>query len=128
MRVGALADVPMTLVQVDDCAEAIAFVAERGSDRGEYVVAERVVTFREWFTLAAQAAGRKPPSLWLPDSVLRGVTHASFVMPRLVREGLAMSVGVRWAFRADKAKRELGWRPRPLEQGLRETMEWYRSA
>jgi dihydroflavonol-4-reductase len=48
--------------------------------------------------------------------------------PPLVREGLAMSVGVRWAFSADKARRELGWTPRPFEEGLRETMQWYRGA
>ena len=126
MRVGALAEVPMTLVHVDDCAEALVLVAERGRDQGEYIVAERVITFREWFTLAAQAAERKPPSLWLPDGMLRGVSHASFMMPRLLREGLAMSVGACWAFRSDKARNELGWMPRPLEVGLRETMDFYR--
>lgn len=126
LRVGALAELPMTLVHVDDCAEAIALVAERGKDGEEYVVAERSVTFREWFTVAALAAGRSPPAAWLPDAVVRGFALASRVAPPVVREGIAMSLGVRWAFRADKAKRELGWTPRPLENGLRETMAFYR--
>lgn len=133
MRVGALADVDMTFVHVDDCAEALVLVAERGKDGQEYIVAERSVTFREWFTLAARAAGRKPPAAWLPDLLVRGFAHASAVSslagvaaPALVREGLAMSVGARWAFRGDKARRDLGWSPRPLEEGLRETMQWYR--
>jgi dihydroflavonol-4-reductase len=127
MRVGALANMAMTLVHVDDCAEALALVAERGKDGGEYIVAERSVTFREWFTLAARAAGRKPPSMWLPDAVVRGLSRAAAVAPPVVREGLAMSMDARWAFRGDKARRELGWTPRPLEDGLRETMQWYRS-
>lgn len=135
MRVGALADVNMTFVHVDDCAEALALVAEHGRDGHEYIVAERSVTFREWFTLAARAAGRKPPAAWLPDVLMRGFARAALsslaggaMAPPLVREGLAMSVGARWAFRGDKARRDLGWTPRPLEEGLRETMEWYRSA
>ncbi len=126
MRVGALADLPMTFVHVDDCAEAIALVADKGRDAEEYVIAERSVTFREWFTLAARAAGRKPPGMWLPDALVRGASIASRVAPAVVREGLAMSLGVRWAFRGDKARRELGWRPRSFEEGLRETMAFYR--
>ena len=126
MRVGALADLAMTLVHVDDCAEALALLAERGEDGSEFIVAERSVTFREWFTLAARAAGRSPPSVWLPDALVRGFARVAAVTPPVVREGLAMSVNARWAFRGDKARRELGWKPRPLEQGLRETMQWYR--
>jgi dihydroflavonol-4-reductase len=126
MRVGALADVPMTFVHVDDCAEAIVLLAERADDRDEYVLAERSVTFKEWFTLAALAAGRRPPSVWLPDGVVHGFALASRVLPPVVREGLAMSLGVRWAFRGDKAKRDLDWAPRPFEEGLRETMAFYR--
>jgi dihydroflavonol-4-reductase len=126
MRVGTLADLPMTLVHVDDCAEAVALVAEKGRDAEEYLVAESCVTFREWFTLAARAAGRRPPDVWLPDALLRGASFVAGVGPAVVREGLAMSVGMRWAFRGDKARRELAWRPRPLEEGLRETMAYYR--
>lgn len=125
MRVGALAELPMTFVHVDDCAEAIALVAEKGRDGQEYVVAERSVTFREWFTLAARAAGRRPPDVWLPDALVRGASIASRIAPPVVREGLAMSLGVRWAFRGDKARRELGWAPRGFEEGLRETMAYY---
>ena len=126
MRVGALAGLPMTFVHVDDCAEAVVLVAERGEDGAEFVVAERSVTFREWFTLAARAAGRPPPSVWLPDGLVHGFASASRVMPKVVREGLAMSLGVRWAYRGDKARHELGWSPRPLEEGLRDTMAFYR--
>jgi dihydroflavonol-4-reductase len=126
MRVGALADVPMTFVHVDDCAEAVVLLADRAKDRDEYVLAERSVTFKEWFTLAARAAGRRPPAVWLPDRVVHGFALASRALPSVVREGLAMSVGVRWAFRGDKAKHDLGWTPRSFEEGLRQTMAFYR--
>jgi hypothetical protein len=37
-----------------------------------------------------------------------------------------MSLGAQWAFRADKARRDLGWSARPLDDGLRDTMAFYR--
>ncbi len=33
-------------------------------------------------------------------------------------------LGVSYAGRADKARAELGWRPRPLQTGMLDTFEW----
>lgn len=128
MRVGALGNLPMSFVHVDDCADGLVAIADRGEDGAEYVLAESTCSFREWFTLAARAAGRSPPVAWLPDALVRGAARVGTLGPPLVREGLAMSVGQRWAFRGDRARRELGWSPRPLEAGLGETMRFYRRA
>jgi dihydroflavonol-4-reductase len=126
MPIAALATVRLTLVHVDDCAAGLALVAERGSDRGEYVLGGDVTTFRGWFDAAARAAGRAPPRVWLPDAVVGVAGRAGKLAPPLVREGIAMGLGVDWAYSGEKARRELGWEPRGLEQGLRETMAWYR--
>ena len=32
-----------------------------------------------------------------------------------------------WAYTSAKAERELGYRPRPLREGLAQTMEWLRN-
>ena len=100
-------------------------MAERGNDGDEYILGGTCLTFREWLTLAATVAGRRPPDVWLPDIVVRGLAAASRLTPPLVREELAMSLFAPWAFRADKARRDLGWTPRSLEEGLRETMAFY---
>jgi len=126
VRVGARGAVPVTLLHVDDCAEGLALVAEKGTDGDEHILGDTCVTLREWFTLAATLAGRRPPRAWLPDVMTRGVALASRMAPPRVREGLAMALEGRWAFRADKARRDLGWTPRSLEEGLRETMAFYR--
>jgi dihydroflavonol-4-reductase len=132
MFVGAFSDRELSMVHVDDCAEALVAIAERGRDGEEYIVGERVVTFREWFELLARVSSRRAPSVYLPDWVVQGFGPASArVAPlagfskSLVLEGLAMAE--RWAFSGEKARRELSWRPRSFEDGLRETMAFYRA-
>jgi nucleoside-diphosphate-sugar epimerase len=125
LRICALGAVPVTLLHVDDCVEGLALAAERGTDGDEHILAGACVTVREWLTLAATLAGRPPPRLWLPDMLVRGAAAAARTASPRVSEALAMSRGRGWAFRADKARRDLGWTPRSLEDGLRETMAFY---
>jgi nucleoside-diphosphate-sugar epimerase len=125
LRIAALATVPITLLHVDDGAEGLALVAERGTDGDEHILAGTSVTVREWLTLAATLAGRRPPVVWLPDMAVRSAAAACRAAAPRVSAALATTVGRRWAFRADKAKRDLGWTPRSLEEGLRETMASY---
>lgn len=130
-RVGAFADHEMSMVHVDDCAEGLRLIAEHGEDGAEYILSERVVTFRAWFDVAARAAGRRPPAFFVPDWVVEryGARAAPAVKlagfsPELLREGLAMAG--RWAFSGERARAELGWRPRAFERGVEQTMGWYR--
>jgi nucleoside-diphosphate-sugar epimerase len=120
----------MTMVHVDDCAEGLALVAERGEDGEEYILGESVVTFRGWFDALGRVSQRRAPAVYLPAWLVRGfgplaarAAPLAGFDPALVREGLAMAE--RWAFSGEKARRELGWRPRSLESGLSETMAWY---
>ncbi|HEX3343541.1 MAG TPA: hypothetical protein VHS09_03165, partial [Polyangiaceae bacterium] len=122
VRVGALGSTPVTLLHVDDAAEGLARVAESGADGSEYILGGACVTVREWVTLAATFAGQRPPVAWAPDVLLRGLASGSrWASPR-IREALAMGLGARWAFRGDKARRDLGLSPRALEDGLKETL------
>ena len=36
-----------------------------------------------------------------------------------------MAFGAHWSFSGDKARRELGFVPRPLEDGLRDVARWH---
>jgi nucleoside-diphosphate-sugar epimerase len=126
VRAGALPHVKMTLVHVDDCAAGLVLVAERGEDGREYILADRSVSFREWFELLARVSGRRAPRLYVPDWALDRIAPLLSRASTLLREGLGSSVGQSWEFSGERARRELGFAPRGLEQGLRETMAWYR--
>jgi dihydroflavonol-4-reductase len=122
LRVGARPRMRLACVHVDDCAEGVIAVAERGQDGEEYVLAEASPTLRAWFTAFARAAGQRPPRVYVPDALLDAVAAVAgrLPMPPLLREAAAMSSGAHWTFTGDKARRELGWSPRPFEDTLRD--------
>jgi nucleoside-diphosphate-sugar epimerase len=114
----------MTLVHVDDCAEAAVRLAASGRPGQEMIVAGQVVTFRGWMEALARVSGRPAPRVWLPDFALAPARLAGALHP-LLREGLGM--GLDWAFTAEKARAALGWSPRPLDDGLASVVAWHRS-
>src|SRR5262245_38768441 len=72
----------------------------------EYVIAGQSLTFEAWLAALARVSGREAPRLFLPDWVLRAARPGADALaplfglpPAVVREGLAMSQGVHWAFR-----------------------------
>jgi len=131
--VGALADMTMSLVHVDDCAAGLVRIAEAGHNGEEYILCGDAVTFRRWIEALARVAGRAAPRVWLPDWLLRGTApFARLAAPvaglssSLVREGMAMAEDVHWSFSAEKARRDLAWTSRSLEDGLRTVVAFHR--
>jgi nucleoside-diphosphate-sugar epimerase len=41
---------------------------------------------------------------------------------------IAQATGKQWSFSGEKARRELGWQPRSLEQGMAELRDWFAAA
>ncbi len=110
-------DMRLCFVHVEDCADGVLRVADRGE--GEYVLSAGVLRLGEWL------ARFKSPALAVPDPLLDlGARLAARVparlrersaLVRLLHEAGAMSAGVHWAYDGGRARRELGWSPRALE-------------
>jgi dihydroflavonol-4-reductase len=120
----------MSFVHVDDCADGLVRIAESGRDGEEYILASQTATFRQWFETIAQVTGKRPPRWYLPDFVVYDVGDVvRRAIPgkpgRVLRDAIAMSAGEHWSFSGEKARRELGWDPRSLEQGMIELRDWY---
>jgi len=100
---------------VDDHAEAIALVIERGPSGSTYNVGGRaewqnLALLRRLLAIVAEETGKDPATLE------RLIT---FVKDRPGHDQ-------RYAVDCSKIERELGWKPRhDLESGLRETVRWY---
>lgn len=115
---------------VDDVAEAHVTALEPGKKGERYLLGGPNATLNEVFAIASKRVGRDLSPRRLPFGLARAIGRAMWMwaditgkMPDLTHE----AVGIfekNWAYRSDKAVRELGYRVRPLEEGIRATVDW----
>jgi dihydroflavonol-4-reductase len=125
LRAVVFGDLGMNMVHVDDLAEGIVRAAERGRAGESYVLGGELVRMRDLVAMAAEAGGHGPPRLTVPDRLLRAAAAISRPFRRLIGQDLgelvSASAGVTYWASDAKARRELGYAPRVLQDGLRAT-------
>jgi dihydroflavonol-4-reductase len=121
-------DLGITVAHVDDVADGIVAAYDKGRLGEFYVIAGPAVTQLDIATAVTRIAGKKPPRGNLPPVLIKMAVPFGPLVDRMMglepnlREMIRSAEGVTYWARADKAERELGWRPRGLEQGLRDTL------
>ena len=116
------------LVHVDDVAEGILLAHDRGEVGESYVLGGQIAKMRELVEKVSEIAGRKPPKRELPVGVMKALTPIGPVVGRLMgfppnlRELIRTSDGVTYWATDEKARRELGYAPRDMDTGLRQTL------
>jgi len=132
-RMPAYVDTGLNLVHVDDVAIGHLLALERGKVGDRYILGACNMTLKEIFCAIATLTGRNAPKICLPHWLLFPVACLSEAWARLVsgREPRVPLNGVRLArkrmfFSIEKAKRFLGFNPRPVEEGLRDAVDWFR--
>jgi nucleoside-diphosphate-sugar epimerase len=122
-------DLGICLSHVEDVAAGILLALDRGKVGEAYVLSGPATTMREAIGVVAKVSGRRPPRGTLPTFVLRALVPVGPLVGRAMgqppnlRELISSADGVTFWASYDKAARELGYAPRGLEQGLRETLE-----
>jgi dihydroflavonol-4-reductase len=120
----------VTYAYVDDVAEGHILAAEKGRVGESYILAGPAVPLGEMVDFWAQLTGKRPPAARLPTRFVQPLAPAAarlqpaLSLPQLFSEDMVRMMGVTYAGRADKARAELGWRPRPLQTGMLDTFEW----
>jgi dihydroflavonol-4-reductase len=131
-RMPAYVDTGLNLVHVDDVASGHLLALERGEIGQRYILGGEDMTLKDILGAIAVLAGRRPPLVRLPHGLAQAVALAAEAWARLTGgEPLATLDGVRMAkkkmfFSSAKAVRELGYRPRPAVEGLRDAVAWFR--
>ncbi len=121
LRARALPDAGVCMVHVDDLADGILRVHDAGRVGESYVLAGECVRLGELVDRAARIAGQRPPRFAVPTALLRTVAPFVDLVARTnLRETVRTGDRVTFWASSDKARGELGWVPRPLEEGLRE--------
>jgi nucleoside-diphosphate-sugar epimerase len=129
LRALPFAGLGMNLVYVDDVADGILLAHDRGEVGESYVLGGQIATMRDLVETVAGIAGRKPPRRELPSGVIKLAAPAGPVVGKLMgfppnfRELISASDGVTYWAKDDKARRTLGYSPRDLSSGLRQTLD-----
>jgi nucleoside-diphosphate-sugar epimerase len=122
------AEMGLNFVHVDDAAEGVLLALDKGEIGESYVLGGQLATMKDLVETTAKVADRKPPKRELPTGILKAVAPAGPVIGKLMgfppnfRELISASDGVTYWAKDDKARRELGYSPRDLETGLRDTL------
>ncbi len=117
------------LTHVEDIAGGILLAVDKGKLGETYVLSGPVTTMRDAVEIVAGIAGRKPPKHAVPTPLLKALTPVGPLVGKLMnqppnlREMITSADGVTFWASHEKASRELGYAPRGMEEGLRETLE-----
>ena len=116
---------------VDDTAHGHLLAMQQGKVGESYIIAGPKYSVVGAFTLAEQISGVRAPRLhpaaWIMKAIAAtiGLIDAVFPLPEpYSAEGIRSSAGVSYLGSNEKARRELGYVPRMLDQGLLETLEY----
>ncbi|MBZ0303605.1 MAG: NAD-dependent epimerase/dehydratase family protein [Anaerolineae bacterium] len=116
---------------VEDVARGHILAMEQGRAGESYIICGEPMTLVAALKLAEKITGIPAPRLNLPPvmsrtaSALAGLVEPFIALPSAYsRESLRISAGVTYWGDNGKAKRELGYDPRPLADGLRETLAY----
>jgi dihydroflavonol-4-reductase len=129
MPARAFPELGYNAVFVDDVADGIILAHDKGQLGESYVLGGEITTQGELIDKAAAIGGEKPPRVTVPPLMLKAMIPVGrFVGPAMglppnFREMISAAHNVTYLARDDKARRELGYEPRDLDTGLRETIE-----
>jgi dihydroflavonol-4-reductase len=133
-HIPAYVDTGLNLVHVDDVAQGHVAALTRGRIGERYILGGSDVLLAELLADVARLVGRSPPHIRLPRRLMFPVAYGAEAIARITgREPLLTVDGLRMAryrmfFSSEKAQHELGYRARPYVDGLRDAIEWFRSA
>jgi dihydroflavonol-4-reductase len=120
---------PVSYVHVDDLAEGLCLCMEKGVSGQQYIFSADDCTPNQLADFLSRFSGKPKPRFILPpnlatpllfiDELISYLTHKR---PALTIESLKVLKQKSWIYSGEKARKELGWRPRSMEQMVQATV------
>jgi dihydroflavonol-4-reductase len=123
--------IELEAVGVEDAARALILAAEKGRVGERYLISDKMITNAEVVRIAAEAAGVPSPARSLPLAMSYALAAMGTVKSRLRGTDEQLSLASLRLMRAEapvdsaKARRELGWQPRPVEDSIRDAARFW---
>jgi dihydroflavonol-4-reductase len=133
-KIPAFVDTGLNVVHVDDVATGHVQAYEHGQIGERYVLGGEDMMLREILEKIAALVGRSPPRIRLSRSVVLPIAYVaefaarirgSRAEPFVTVDAIKMSKSFMY-FSSDKAKKEIGYSPRPAREALADAVEWLR--
>ena len=131
-KIPVYVDTGLNIVHVEDVAEGHLLAFEKGRVGERYILGGENVSLRELLTIIAHAVGRKPPTVQIPHALTIAIGYAAETWCRMFGgDPIATGDAARMArkkmfYSSDKAKRELGYAPRPARQAIADSLSWFK--
>jgi nucleoside-diphosphate-sugar epimerase len=124
----AFPELGMNMVHVDDVADGVLLALDKGEVGESYVLGGQITTMRELIDTLAQVTGKKAPKRALPVGLMKAMTPLGPVVGKVMNQGpnlrelISSADNVTFWAKHDKAIADLGYSPRALDRGLRDTL------
>ena len=132
-KMPAYVDTGLNVVHVDDVAEGLRLALAHGTIGERYILGGEDMTLRDILAEIAWLTGRAPPRFSLPHGAVLPIAYVAETVARIFGgpEPMATVDAVRMAkkhmfFKSDKARRELGYAPRPATEAIADAVTWFR--
>lgn len=116
---------------VEDVARGLLLAMEKGRVGENYFICGPPMTFTEALSICEGITGKKAPKFLVPPLAMKAASVIAGLLGRVVRlpelytaEALRVNAGTTYLGSDAKARQELGFSTRPIEEGLRETLSY----
>src|SRR5262249_16227793 len=123
--------ISLEAVGVEDAADALLKAAEHGRPGQRYLISERMITNAEGVRIAAGEAGVAAakhtipvPALWVMAAIGTAKARLRGTDERLTLESVRL-MRAEAPVDCAKARRELRWEPRPVQESVREAARFW---
>jgi dihydroflavonol-4-reductase len=125
-RLPGVIDAPMNFVDVEDVATGHLLAASHGQPGERYILGGMNLLWPHLIDRVAELSGVRYPIMVLPRAIGRVArVREALGLPGAISAEAFELMGQDWRFTSQKARNELGYRPRPLDHTLRATIDWY---
>lgn len=134
-RMPAYVNTGLNIVHVDDVAQGHLLAFKKGIAGERYILGGEDMSLAEILRRIAALTHRRPPRMRIPVIAVLPVAYVSEAWARLTGGGEPLTTidGTQMArknmfFSCEKARRDLGYAPRPADEALREAVKWFCSS
>ncbi|MBK9295032.1 MAG: SDR family NAD(P)-dependent oxidoreductase [Oligoflexia bacterium] len=119
----------VNILDVEDAVDGHILALEKGRSGERYILGNDNIYIKDLFDMFALACNSKPPSKKLSKFVLRSIFYLGSTMARLglnvpfSYESAMIGSMYHW-YSHEKAKKELGFNPRPAKQAILKSVQW----